>query len=70
MFEHCGRRRRTTDGRRQTPEHGYTISSPCEPECSGELKNKMTNSPVNAHLINVLTISIKQVLQKFDIVVK
>ena len=24
------------DGR--TPEHGYTISSPCEPEGSGELK--------------------------------
>ena len=28
--------RRTTDGR--TPEHGYTISSPCEPKGSGELK--------------------------------
>ena len=31
--------RRTTtdvDGRR-TPDHGYTISSPCEPEGSGEL---------------------------------
>ena len=27
-----------TDGRRWTPEHGYTISSPCEPEGSGELK--------------------------------
>ena len=27
---------RTTDGR--TPEHGYTISSPCEPDGSGELK--------------------------------
>ena len=24
------------DGRR-TPDHGYTISSPCEPEGSGEL---------------------------------
>ena len=22
----------------RTPEHGYTISSPCEPEGSGELK--------------------------------
>ena len=31
MFEHCGR----TDG--QTQEHGYTISSLCEPEVSGEL---------------------------------
>ena len=29
---------RTTDGR--TPEHGYTISSPCEPKSSGELKTK------------------------------
>ena len=28
--------RRTTDGR--TTEHGYTISSPCEPDGSGELK--------------------------------
>ena len=27
--------RRTDDGR--TPEHGYTISSPCEPNGSGEL---------------------------------
>ena len=27
-----------TDDRR-TPEHGYTISSPCEPDGSGELKN-------------------------------
>ena len=27
--------RRTDDGR--TPEHGYTISSSCEPEGSGEL---------------------------------
>ena len=32
---------RTTDGRRtdgRTTEHGYTISSPCEPDGSGELK--------------------------------
>ena len=28
---------RTTD--RQTPEHRYTISSPCEPNDSGELKS-------------------------------
>ena len=28
---------RTTDGR--TTEHGYTISSPCEPDGSGELIN-------------------------------
>ena len=29
---------RTTDGR--TTEHGYTISSPCEPDGSGELKRR------------------------------
>ena len=29
-------RRATDDGR--TPEHGYTISSSCEPNGSGELK--------------------------------
>ena len=33
---------RTTDGQTtdegRTPEHGYTISSPCEPKGSGELK--------------------------------
>ena len=28
--------RRTTDG--QTPDHGHPISSPCEPDGSGELK--------------------------------
>ena len=27
---------RTTDGR--TPDHGHSISSPCEPNGSGELK--------------------------------
>ena len=27
--------RRTTDGR--TPDHGHPISSPCEPDGSGEL---------------------------------
>ena len=34
---------RTTDGRRtdgRTTEHGYTISSPCEPDGSGELKKQ------------------------------
>ena len=31
---------RTTDGR--TTEHGYTISSPCEPDGSGELINRYT----------------------------
>ena len=34
---------RTTDGRTdgRTTEHGYTISSPCEPDGSGELINKL-----------------------------
>ena len=36
MFEIVDGRRTTDDGR--TPEHGYTISSPCEPNGSGELK--------------------------------
>ena len=39
IFENGGRTDdgRTTDGR--TTEHGYTISSPCEPDGSGELIN-------------------------------
>ena len=39
IFENGGRR--TDDGRRtdgRTTENGYTISSPCEPDGSGELK--------------------------------
>ena len=44
---------RTTDGRMtdgRTTEHGYTISSPCEPDGSGELticicKNKAADQP-------------------------
>ena len=39
MFEIVDRRR-TDDGR--TPEHGYTISSPCEPKGSGEIKSEYT----------------------------
>ena len=40
IFENGGRR---TDGRRttgagRTPDHGHPISSPCEPNGSGELK--------------------------------
>ena len=30
---------RTTDGR--TPDHGHPISSPCEPNGSGELKTAL-----------------------------
>ena len=38
MFEHCGRRR-LQRRRRRVPEPGYTISSPFEPDGSGELKH-------------------------------
>ena len=34
-----------TEGRtddRQMPDHGHPISSPCEPNGSGELKNRYT----------------------------
>ena len=41
MFEIVDVRR--TDGRRRTPEHGYTISSPCEPKGSGELKIRFSH---------------------------
>ena len=34
---------RTDDGR--TPDHGHPISSPCEPNGSGELKKIMTGTP-------------------------
>ena len=39
MFEIVDRRR--TDDNEQTPEHGYSISSPCEPNGSGELKKNV-----------------------------
>ena len=38
MFEIVDGRTMDDDGR--TPEHGYTISSPCEPNGSGELKKE------------------------------
>ena len=43
MFEIVAEDGRTDDG--WTPEHGYTISSPCEPEGSGELKRYLTFAP-------------------------
>ena len=39
-FENGGRQRQQRP--RRTPEHGYTISSPCEPNGSGELKSVIT----------------------------
>ena len=39
---------RTTDGR--TPDHGHPISSPCEPDGSGELKKGiLLQTPVHLH---------------------
>ena len=38
---------RTTDGRTddgRTPDHGHPISSPCEPNGSGELKNGLLST--------------------------
>ena len=37
-LSNCGR---TDDGR--TPDHGHPISSPCEPNDSGELKTSLQN---------------------------
>ena len=42
MFKKCERRRR-----RWTVEHGYTISSPCDPNGSGELKGELWTSDNN-----------------------
>ena len=44
IFENGGRR--TTDGR--TPDHGHPISSPCEPDGSGELK-KWCNEKITVY---------------------
>ena len=41
-FEHFGQQRQRQ--LRRTPEHGYTISSPCEPNGSGELKPERTET--------------------------
>ena len=49
---------RTTDGR--TTEHGYTISSPCEPDGSGELIiNLRIISKPHAYLQSMVTTSVK-----------
>ena len=45
MFEKCGRTTTDDDGRRRTPDNGYTISSPYEPEGSGELKKVYPRKP-------------------------
>ena len=44
--------RRTEDG--WTPDHGHPISSPCEPNGSGELKiGKLLHTPVSLNKIGV-----------------
>ena len=67
MFEKCGRTtdddgRRWTptdaDGRR-TPDHGYTISSPCEPEGSGELitaEQHFNRKEIGQHIVDLCQI--------------
>ena len=41
---------RTDDGRTdgRTPDHGHPISSPCEPDGSGELKMQNSDPPFSA----------------------
>ena len=51
-FENVNGRRRTTYDGRQTPDHGYTISSPCEPEGSGELIRVSTHQCAAWHTVH------------------
>ena len=60
MFEIVDGRPTDDDGRTdagRTPEHGYTISSPCEPNGSGELKmilyGHITLFDVHSHLNSI-----------------
>ena len=41
--------RTTDDGR--TPDHGHPISSPCEPDGSGELKRRIKAVARNTHRV-------------------
>ena len=50
--------RQTDDGR--TPEYEYTISSPCEPEGSGELTTLLSNALMQSE--NVFEGSIKYII--------
>ena len=47
---------RTTDGR--TTKHGYTISSPCEPDGSGELKSQYI--PYHRFMFTLKSLTIKE----------
>ena len=47
---------RTTDGRTddgRTTEHGYTISSPCEPDGSGELKTRCKKNCIHSAFLTL-----------------
>ena len=35
------------DGRQRTPDHGHPISSPCEPNGSGELKKALVGQGIS-----------------------
>ena len=41
-----------TDGQRRTPDHGYTIISPCESIDSGELELKINPDGPKTHSPN------------------
>ena len=53
---------RRTDGR--TTEHGYTISSPCEPDGSGELKTKGSFNTSFLTLFPKIRFSLKSVTMR------
>ena len=59
---------RTDDGRRtdgRTTEHGYTISSPCEPDGSGELINGI-NVAETVDIVQLSAIPLQISRQIFD----
>ena len=53
IFENGGRR---TDAGR-TPDHGHPISSPCEPNGSGELKNKQKKLTTLPNFFQAVTLT-------------
>ena len=48
---------RTDDGRTdgRTTEHGYTISSPCEPDGSGELKISLKHLKISSEFLKIIS---------------
>ena len=54
-FEHCGWMDDDDRGR----INGYTISSPCEPDSSGELKKSME---ISTHFVAVCEVTVSTVL--------